>query len=171
MHHLPIGSKFPEIFNCFVEIPRGTHNKYEFDHELGVMKLDRVLHSSMFYPVDYGYIPETLADDGDPLDVLIVTDSPVIPGCLVEVRALGVLKMSDDKGLDDKILAVATGNPHTKHLKTMDDVGQHTLDEIANFFETYKVLEKKETKIEGWFDLKEAHRLIKEAHANGKKAK
>ena len=111
MHNLPIGLGFQRSSTALSKFPIYAQQG-KFDHELGVMKLDRVLHSSMFYPVDYGYIPETLADDGDPLDVLIVTDSPVIPFVWVEVRALwGVLKMSDDKGLDDKILAVATGNP------------------------------------------------------------
>ena len=160
---LPIGDNFPETFNAVIEIPMGSHNKYEIDVETGILMLDRVLHSPMYYPVDYGFVPQTKADDGDAMDVLLLTDSPVFPGCMVEVRPLGAFKMSDDKGGDDKILCVAKGNPAFKHMKTLDDVAPHTLKAIAHFFETYKTLENKEVKVDGWFSKEVALELLEKS--------
>ena len=160
---LPIGDKFPEVFNAVIEIPQGSHNKYEIDKETGLLMLDRVLHSPMYYPVDYGFIPQTHADDGDALDVLLLTDSPVFPGCMVEVRPIAAFKMSDDKGLDDKILCVATGNPNYKQVQNLEDVAPHTLKAISHFFETYKTLENKEVKVVGWLPKEEALELLKKA--------
>lgn len=167
-YSMPIGDEFPDAFNAFIEIQKGTSNKYEYDNELNVMKLDRVLHSPMFYPVDYGFIPQTQADDGDPLDVLVITDSPVFPGCVCEVRAIGALKMTDDKGGDDKILAVQTGNPRYKNIRTLKDLEPHLLDELSHFFEAYKKLEKKKVKVEGWHGKDVALSLIKTARKNFK---
>jgi inorganic pyrophosphatase len=161
---LPVGEKYPEIINTFIEIPKGNRNKYEYDEELGCMKLDRTLYSAMYYPVDYGFIPQTRDEDGDALDALVLTDSPVFAGCVVEARVLGLLKMVDGGEVDDKILCVPTGNPHFDHIQSMDDVAPHMLKEIANFFETYKILQKKETKIEGWFSKEEAIEVIKKCY-------
>lgn len=161
---LPLGDKFPETFNTFIEIPKGTHNKYEYDEELGCMKLDRTLFSAMYYPVDYGFIPQTRDEDGDALDALVLTDSPVFPGCVVEARAIGMLKMVDGGEVDDKILCVPTGNAHFKDVTSIDDIDKHTLNEIANFFETYKILQKKEVKVEGWHSKAEAIEIIKKCY-------
>ncbi len=166
---LSIGSEAPEVCQAIIEVPRGSQNKYEFDHEQGVVKLDRVLFAPMFYPCDYGFFPETLGGDGDPLDVLVMVTNPLFPGVAVDVRPIGVLVMSDDKGQDEKILAVAKDDPRFKHINDLEDIPEHTRNEIAFFFETYKVLEKKATKIEGWQGAKEAKRLIEEGIKNAKK--
>lgn len=169
MSMLTIGSKAPEVCQAIIEVPRGSQNKYEFDKEQGIVKLDRVLFSPMFYPCDYGFFPETLGGDGDPLDVLVMVTNPLFPGVAVDVRPIGVLVMSDDKGQDEKILAVAKDDPRFKHINDLEDVPQHIRDEISFFFESYKILEKKKTVIEGWKDAAEAKRLIQEGIANAKK--
>ncbi len=166
---LSIGSEAPEVCQAIIEVPRGSQNKYEFDHEQGVVKLDRVLFAPMFYPCDYGFFPETLGGDGDPLDVLVMVTNPLFPGVAVDVRPIGVLVMSDDKGQDEKILAVAKDDPRFAHIHELEDVPEHIRNEIAFFFETYKVLEKKATKIEGWQGAKEAKRLIEEGIKNAQK--
>lgn len=159
---LSIGSKAPEVCQAIIEVPRGSQNKYEFDKDQMLIKLDRVLFSPMHYPADYGFFPETLGGDGDPLDVLVMVSNPLFPGVAVDVRPIGVLKMSDDKGQDEKILAVAKDDPRYKHINDLSDVSQHLMDEIAHFFETYKTLEKKSTKIDGWADAAVAKKLIVE---------
>jgi inorganic pyrophosphatase len=149
--------------DVFVEIPRGSQNKYEFDKEAGVFRLDRVLYSPMHYPTEYGYVANTLAEDGDPLDVMVLTTYPTFPGCVIETKVIGVLLMADDKGQDEKLLGVATTDPRFKHVETLDDVPPHILKEIAHFFEVYKDLEGKETRIDGWKGREEAERILKEA--------
>ena len=171
IHSLPIGDSAPDVVNVIIEIPAGTHNKYEYDEKLDVIKLDRVLHSPFFYPVDYGFIAETHADDGDHLDVLLVNDSPTFPGCFVECRPLGLFKMSDDKGIDDKVIAVPVGNPHYKNVQKLSDLEPHLLEEISHFFEQYKKLEKKEVKVIGWSDRTVAVKAIARSHAEYKKGK
>ncbi|CAM3805169.1 inorganic diphosphatase [Alicyclobacillus pomorum] len=149
--------------DAFIEIPKGSQNKYEFDKEAGVFRLDRVLYSPMHYPTEYGYIQNTLAEDGDPLDVLVLTSFPTFPGCVIETRVVGVLVMSDDKGQDEKLLGVAETDPRFSHVQTLDDVPPHILKEIAHFFEVYKDLEGKETKIEGWKGRDDAERILQES--------
>jgi inorganic pyrophosphatase len=149
--------------DVFVEIPRGSQNKYEFDKEAGVFRLDRVLYSPMHYPAEYGYIRNTLAEDGDPLDALVLTSFPTFPGCVIETRVVGVLLMADDKGQDEKLLGVAATDPRFDHVQTLDDVPPHILKEIAHFFEVYKDLEGKETRIEGWKGREEAERILQES--------
>ena len=161
--NLPIGSHAPEIITVAVEIPRGISNKYEYDEKLDEIRLDRVLHSAVFYPVDYGFIPETRADDGDHLDVLVLISNPTFPGCVLEVRPVGVLDMADEAGQDWKILAVARKDPKYTDVKDIDDVNDHVKKEIAQFFETYKNLEDKWAKIKGWQNVEEAYRRIEEA--------
>ncbi len=160
IQNLSIGKKAPEIVNTVVEIPKGSNIKYEFDEELNVIKLDRVLYSPMFYPVDYGFIPGTRADDGDHLDMLVLTDAPVFSGCLVDVRPIGVLMMTDDKGADEKILGVPVKDPRFNHIETLEQVSPHVLKEIVHFFETYKHLENKSVTIDGWKDKNTAIELI-----------
>lgn len=165
-NHILIGKNSPKVVNAIIEIPKNTSNKYEYDEKLGVIKLDRVLHSPFHYPFDYGFIPETRSPDGDHLDVLVITDSPVFPGCLLEVKVLGAMIMSDDKGQDEKILAVPVGNPIYKHYKKLSDVSPHFLREVEHFFSDYKFLEDKvPSQIKGWVKRKEAYKIIKEAQA------
>jgi inorganic pyrophosphatase len=133
-----------------VEIPQGSRNKYEYDHETGRIVLDRVLFSSVHYPTDYGFILDTLADDGDPVDALVVTNEPTFPGCLVRARPIGLLNMRDEKGPDQKVLAVPIGDPRFDEVRDLNDLASHWLQEIENFFQTYKMLEDKFTEVVGW---------------------
>lgn len=140
---------------AFIEIPRGSRNKYEFDDRTGRFFLDRVLYSSVHYPTDYGFIPETLAEDGDPLDVLVLVQEPTFPGCIIPARILGGLDMHDEKGSDFKVLAVPVGDPRYDHVRSLNDLGEHWLREIETFFDTYKLLESKHTDVLGWHELEE----------------
>jgi len=164
---VPIGIKAPEIINTIIEIPRGSTNKYELDKETGVMKLDRVLYSPLFYPFDYGYIPQTHYLDGDPLDVLVLLSHPTFPGCLIEAKPIGVLEMSDDKGSDEKILCVATKDPRYGYRDNMDRVNPHTLKEITHFFEVYKHLEDKAVEVKEWHGRDLALELIRKYRTDG----
>jgi inorganic pyrophosphatase len=161
---IPLGSKSPKIINSIIEISKQTSNKYEYDEELDMIRLDRVLHSPMYYPVDYGYIPETRSSDGDHLDVMVITDSPVFTGCLLEVRPIGALIMTDDQGDDEKILAVPLKNPNYSHIRRLKDVAPHMLKEIVHFFTEYKRLENKNVIVKGWMNRREAYDLIKKSH-------
>lgn len=150
-----------------VEIPSGSRNKYEYDHANNRFVLDRILYSSVHYPCDYGFIEGSLADDGDPLDVLVVISEPTFPGCVVRVRPVGVLDMADDKGHDYKILAVANDDPRWDETGTLQDLSPHRLREIENFFQTYKALEGRETDVSGWLGVDDAWRIIDSALAAG----
>lgn len=157
--------------NVLVEIPRGSRNKYEYDDGLGMIRLDRVLFSSVHYPTDYGFIPGTLAPDGDHLDVLVLCEEPTFPGCLVPARVIGVLRMVDEKGSDDKVLAVPVGDPRFDDVHDLTDISAHWLREIENFFATYKFLEQRETQVTGWSGVAEAEALIGECLLAAKEAK
>jgi inorganic pyrophosphatase len=150
---------------AFIEIPRGSRNKYEYDEELRLFRLDRVLYSSVHYPTDYGFIPDTLAEDGDHLDILVLVQEPTFPGCLIEARPLGGLDMADEKGSDFKVLAVPIGDPRYAHVHSLDEVGDHWLREIETFFATYKLLEPKETEVLGWHDAEYACTVIDQCRA------
>lgn len=152
----------PLVVDAFIEIPTGSQNKYEFDKELGVFRLDRVLYSPMHYPTEYGYLENTLAEDGDPLDILVLTSFPTFPGCVISSRVIGVLLMSDDKGPDEKLLAVPVDDPRFDRVNSLEDVSPHILKEIEHFFQVYKDLENKETKIQGWKDAGFAAALYEE---------
>lgn len=152
----------PLVVDAFIEIPTGSQNKYEFDKELGVFRLDRVLYSPMHYPTEYGYLENTLAEDGDPLDILVLTSFPTFPGCVISSRVIGVLLMSDDKGPDEKLLAVPVDDPRFDKVNSLEDVSPHLLKEIEHFFQVYKDLENKETKIQGWKDADFAAALYEE---------
>lgn len=151
--------------DAFIEIPTGSQNKYEYDKEIGQFRLDRVLYSPMHYPAEYGYLENTLALDGDPLDILVLTTFPTFSGCVIQSRVIGVLVMADDKGQDEKLLAVPVDDPRWDHVNDLDDVPEHKLKEIAHFFEVYKDLEKKTTTIEGWQNADKAVQLIEECLA------
>lgn len=155
-----IGDNAPHVFNTVIEIPKGSTNKYEVDPKSGMIRLDRVLYSPLFYPFDYGYIPQTLYIDGDPLDVMVLISHPVFPGCIVEAKAIGVLEMSDDKGSDEKILCVSTKDPRFSSRKSLNDLQDHTKKEIVHFFEVYKTLEEKDVSVKGWADVALAIELI-----------
>jgi len=159
-----------DSIEAVIEIPQGSRNKYEYDHDAHVIRLDRVLHSSVHYPADYGFIPNTLSLDGDPLDVLVLVLDPTFPGCHVPVRPVGVLRMVDDKGEDEKILAVPQGDPRFDDINDLPDLDKHWLKEIENFFATYKLLEEKDTELLGWDDADEAWRVIREADERNRAA-
>lgn len=140
----------PGLVNVLIEIPGGSKNKYEFDKDLNAFALDRVLYSSVQYPYDYGFIPNTLADDGDPLDGIVIMDQPTFPGCVIAARPIGMLEMIDGGDRDEKLLCVPAKDPRYAEVKTLSDIAPHRLDEIAEFFRSYKNLEKKVTEILGW---------------------
>src|SRR3954449_3139981 len=146
---------------CLVEIPKGSRNKYEYDHDLDVIKLDRFLFSSMVYPTDYGFIPDTLGQDTDPLDAMVLVSEPTFPGCVIEVKAIALFRMEDDKGIDDKVLRVPLTDPAWNTLETLEDVPTPLKDEIAHFFSIYKDLEQKAVKVRGWFSREDAIEEIK----------
>lgn len=160
---IPIGDKAPEVINTVIEIPRGSHHKFEYDEKVDEIILDRVLHSSVFYPTEYGFIPHTRSEDGDHLDVLVIISDPTFPGCIVSVRVIGVLDMEDSAGQDWKIIAVAEKDPRLSGINTIDDLDEHTKKEIQHFFGVYKQLENKWVKVRNWKSQEEAYRLIKEA--------
>ncbi len=148
-----------------VEIPKGSRNKYEYDEARGMLRLDRTLYSSVHYPTDYGYIPNTHADDGDHLDALIICEEPSIAPSLVTARPIGVLRMRDDKGLDDKIICVPVADPRFHNINEFKDIAAHWQLEIDQFFRTYKKLQELAVDIYGWGDRAEAWRIIAEARA------
>jgi len=144
-----------------VEIPKGTRNKYEIDHHTGEIWLDRMLFTSTRYPTDYGFVPETLARDGDPLDVLVRLEEPTFPGCHIRARPIGVFIMSDENGEDAKVLSVAASDPRAEDIAELDDVAPHELNEIAHFFAIYKQLEPgKKTVTSGWQGRNAAEAII-----------
>lgn len=153
----------PYEIEAIVEIPQGSRNKYEYDHLAHHFRLDRVLHSSVHYPTDYGFIPESLSKDGDPLDVLILVLDPTFTGCHVPARVIGLLRMRDEKGEDEKILAVPTGDPRFDDIDDIDDVTGHWLKEIENFFATYKLLEEGDTELLGWGNAEAARCTIEDS--------
>ena len=149
-----------ESFFCIVEIPKGSRNKYEFDHEHNVIRLDRFLFSSVVYPTDYGFIPETLSLDGDPLDVMVLVSEPTFPGCMIEVKPIGLFRMEDDQGIDDKVLCVPLTDPGWNTLESLDGVSDQLQNEIAHFFTVYKQLENKKVEVDGWYPCEDALKVI-----------
>jgi inorganic pyrophosphatase len=150
-----------ESFTAMIEIPKGSRNKYEYDHKTHAIKLDRFLYSSVVYPTDYGFIPDTLSLDGDPLDVMVLVSEPTFPGCVIEVKPIALFRMEDDKGIDDKVLAVPCSDPNWNQLETLNDIAKQMQDEIEHFFSIYKDLEQKTVTVEGWFSREEAIEEIK----------
>ena len=160
---LPVGPKSPELVNAVIEIPLEGISKYEYDKELHVFRLDRNLFSPVHYPGDYGFIPSTLGDDGDPLDVLVLVDTPSFPGCVQEVRPIGVLEMIDQGQGDEKILCVGEGNPRYNDVNEYSDIYPHILKEITHFFSIYKDLEGKNVEVKGWKGAAAATAVIEKA--------
>jgi inorganic pyrophosphatase len=163
LYDLEPGPQSPEVVRMIVEIPKNSANKYEYDGKLGVFRLDRALYSPMHYPGDYGFVPGTLAEDGDPLDVLVAADEATFPGCMIEVRPVGLLEMVDEHGPDQKILAMPDRNPRYDQIHTIDQVFPHVRREIEHFFEIYKELEGKKTEMKGWKGPKEARHAVVES--------
>lgn len=149
-----------------VEIPRGSRNKYEADHATGEIFLDRMLFTATRYPADYGYIPGTLAEDGDPLDVLVLLEEPTFPGCRIRVRPVGIFLMEDQGAADHKIIAVPAGDPRWEEIRDVDDVPAHLRRELEHFFAVYKELEDKKTAVLGWMGAADALTVIAKATAS-----
>ena len=152
--------KTRKTFDVLIEIPKGSRNKYEYDFVLHKIRFDRMLFSSMMYPGDYGFIPETLALDKDPLDVLVLGSEPTFPMCVMEVKPIGVFHMTDEKGPDEKIICVPVSDPIWNLLEDISDMNQHQLKEIEHFFQVYKDLEEKKVDVGGWGDVSEAYEIV-----------
>src|SRR5689334_22633465 len=157
------GPDCPEIVRMIVEIPKNSSNKYEYDGKLGVFRLDRALYSPMHYPGDYGFIPGTLAEDGDPMDVLALVQAPSYPGVMIEVRPVGILNMVDQEERDQKVVAVPNRNPRYDEIHTVDQIFPHVRREIEHFFAIYKELEARTTRMDGWGGPREARKAIQES--------
>jgi inorganic pyrophosphatase len=160
---LPVGKNSPEVINVVIEIPGDGINKYEYDKELHVFRLDRNLYSPVHYPGDYGFVPSTLASDGDPLDCLVLVDAPSFPGCVMAVRPIGMLEMMDQGVADEKILCVGEGNPRYKDVWNFSEIYPHMLKEITHFFAIYKDLEGKRVEVKGWRDASFARNKVVES--------
>ena len=170
-YHLKlVDENFPYKIPAYIEVSKNSRFKYEWDDKLNTLVLDRILHSSVVYPYNYGFFPQTLCDDGDPLDVLVMCDGELLPGSVVYVRPICYMIMEDEKGQDEKVLAVVDKDPRLDEIKTMNDIPKHIIHEITNFFETYKILEKdKWVKVGDWKNKKETLQLIKDSNETYKK--
>ncbi|MTI29731.1 inorganic diphosphatase [Xanthovirga aplysinae] len=146
-----------------VEIPKGSRNKYEYDYEKKMIRYDRMIFSSMHYPSDYGFVPDTLALDGDALDALVLVSEPTFPGCIIEVKPIGLFRMTDDKGPDAKLICVPVSDPVWNKINNLEEVNPHLIKEIEHFFQVYKDLEEKKVGIEGWEDKAAAIKAIEES--------
>ena len=160
---LPVGDQSPEVITAVIEIPFEGINKYEYDKKLHVFRLDRNLHSPVHYPGDYGFVPSTLAEDGDPLDCLVLVDAPSFSGCVQSVRPIGMLEMFDQGVPDEKLLCVGKNNPRYKDVWNYSEIYPHMLREITHFFSIYKDLEGKRVETKGWHDASVARKLISES--------
>lgn len=162
-HGAYYGEKAPATVNALIEIPQGSRSKYEVDKNTGLLKLDRVIYSSFHYPVNYGFIPQTLGKDNDPLDILVICSQSIQAMCLVEANVIGNMQMIDQGQMDDKIIAVASKDPSVNHITRIEELPQHFLLELRNFFEQYKVLENKKVEIDNFQDQLIACKIINEA--------
>ena len=161
----------PDKVHALIEIPYGSNIKYEIDKDSGAVWVDRVMYSAMYYPANYGFVPNTLAADGDPADILVLNDYPLMPGSVIKCRLIGVLVMEDESGMDEKLLAVPVSkvDPTYDNIKSINDLPKHTLDKIKNFFETYKILEpNKWVKVKEYKGKEEAQKILEEAINNYK---
>lgn len=159
-HSVSPGSDVPDTVNAIIEIPKNTRAKYELDKESGLLKMDRVIYSSMYYPANYGFIPQTYCDDNDPLDVLVLSQIAIVPMCLVEAKVIGVMRKLDQGELDDKIIAVAQNDKAVNHIEEIEQLPEHFFNELRNFFEDYKKLEAKEVKVEQFQNKATAQKIV-----------
>ena len=162
-HDVSFGDQSPAIVQCIIEIPSGSKAKYELDKESGLLRLDRVLFSSVHYPANYGFIPRTYCGDKDPLDVLVISQVEVVPFCIVNAKVIGVMRMLDGGESDDKIIAVAADDISVNHYNDISDLPPHTILEVRRFFEDYKILENKEVVVEGFLGKEDAFRIVRES--------
>jgi inorganic pyrophosphatase len=162
-HGVPAGEQAPRLVNAVIEIPQGSRCKYEIDKDSGLLKLDRVIFSSFYYPVNYGFIPQSYGGDKDPLDILVITSLPVQALTLMEAKVIGVMQMIDGGDPDDKIIAVAANDPGVNHYNNIEELPRHFFDELRHFFEEYKKLENKTVKVEDFGDKAQALAIIEEA--------
>lgn len=158
--NLPRGEKYPNEFNLIIEMPKGAHNKYEYDESLDIIKIDRVFYSAMSLPYDYGFIPQTRSEDGDHLDGIVLLDSASFPSCMVPARPIGVLYMVDSGEKDEKIIAVPLGDPRYEHLTELDQLAPHFKKEIQHYFEHYKDLQGKKVEVTGWGNREDAIKVM-----------
>ena len=161
-HGLSAGESAPRVVNAIIEIPQGSRAKYEIDKETGLLRLDRIIYSSFYYPCNYGFIPQTYGDDKDPLDILVITSQPVQAMCLMEAKVVGVMRMIDSGDADDKIIAVAAKDPSVNYYNNIEELPKHFFDELRHFFEEYKKLEHKEVVVEEFQDKTMALTIITE---------
>jgi inorganic pyrophosphatase len=164
-HGVPPGEHAPRTVNAVIEIPQGSRAKYEIDKESGLLRLDRIIYSSFYYPCNYGFIPQTYGGDKDPLDILVLTSLPVTPLCLMTAKVVGVMQMVDSGDADDKIIAVAANDPSVKHFNNIEELPKHFFDELRHFFEEYKKLENKTVVVEEFGDKHAALQIITDAMA------
>lgn len=164
-HGAHYGNNAPERVNALIEIPQGSRSKYEIDKDTGLLKLDRVIFSSFIYPVNYGFIPQTLGQDNDPLDILVICSQSIHPLCLVEATIIGNMQMIDQGERDDKLIAVAANDPTVKHIKDIDELPEHFFNELKHYFEEYKKLENKVVEIDNFQSKQQAFIIIEEAIA------
>ena len=162
-HKVEIGDSAPICVNGIIEIPKNTRAKYELDKESGMLKLDRVLYSSMYYPANYGFIPKTYCDDQDPLDILILSQITIVPMCIVSAKVIGVMRMLDNGELDDKIIAVAEHDMSVNQINDISELPAHSLKEIKNFFEDYKKLENKTVEVDEFQDAEAARKVVQQS--------
>ncbi len=162
-HNVDYGKEAPEFVNAIIEIPQGSKGKYELDKKSGLLKLDRVLFSAVYYPANYGFIPQTISDDGDPLDILVLSSIDVDPLCIIEAKVIGLMRMVDDNEKDDKIISIAKNDISLNHIDEMKDLPPHTTIQLKRFFEDYKKLEHKHVIVEKFFGKKEAYKIINES--------
>ena len=165
-HEVSVGRKPPAFINGIIEIPRGSRAKYEIDKESGLIKLDRVIYASMYYPLNYGFIPQTLGEDGDPLDIVVLTQVSVVPLCLVPSKVIGVMQMIDRGEADEKIIAVAEQDPSVSGIENMEDLPVHLISELRHFFENYKTLENKKVVINEFLSKEVAFGVIEACAKN-----
>lgn len=161
-HKVSAGKNTPDIVNGIIEIPKNTRAKYELDKESGLLLMDRVIYSSMYYPANYGFIPQTYGDDKDPLDILVLSQITIVPMCLVSAKVIGVMRMIDNGELDDKIIAVAENDMSVNHINDISELPEHFFKELKNFFEDYKKLEDKTVQIEEFQNAEIAKAIIKQ---------
>ncbi|MCB9062840.1 MAG: inorganic diphosphatase [Halobacteriovoraceae bacterium] len=162
-HDVKLGQQFPELFPAIIEVPKGAKNKYELDKETGLIKVDRVLFSSVHYPANYGFIPRTYCEDHDPLDILVLGQEPVFPLTIMMARPIGLMKMIDEGEADDKIIAIHANDPEYSHYNSIHDLPPHRLSEVQKFFEEYKALENKKVVVEEFLDRDDALKVLEEA--------
>jgi len=167
-HKVSVGQNAPNIVNGIIEIPKNTRAKYELDKDSGLLKLDRVLYSSMYYPANYGFIPQTYCDDNDPLDILVMSQITVVPMCIVSAKVIGVMRMLDGGELDDKIIAVAQSDMSVEHIEDISEMPKHFFKELRNFFEDYKKLENKTVKVEDFQNAQVAKEIVLKSMADYK---